>query len=209
MKILEYTAHAGMGIIFRAKTFIIEGKENIYIISPCNLDSSIRNELEKSPKRLHFIAPNNVHNIHLSKVKEYFPKASFYGPKRSMKQSGVSLKDITELPKDDLKTVFIDGNKAISETCFFIKETNELIVTDLIFNMHHEMNFPTKLMMKVVGTYHKVGTSRLFKMAINDKEAFKKSLDELLDLEPKKIFVNHGEPLNLEEFQQHLKSLSI
>lgn len=207
MKIIEYKAHAGFGIIFPAKTFLAETESQIYIISPGPLNEDVMSKLSKTSKKINFIAPNNVHNMYLKQAKENFPKANFYGPKRSQKQSGVELLPTKSLPQDDIETIFIGGNKAISETCFFLKTTKELILTDLIFNMHHKMNFPTKMAMKMAGTYQRLGTSRLFLSAINDKEAFKRSLKKLLSLDPEKVYVNHGEALTKEQFENHVKKL--
>ena len=208
MKMLNYEAHAGLGVIFPAKTFIVEGQADIYVISPGPLNDETVKELRSAQKTLHFIAPNNVHHLHLKKAKELFPDSNFYGPRRSMDKSGLSLMPLSELPGHDLQQFKIEGNKAMSETAFHNKHTNELILTDLIFNMRHEMNFVTKLVFKMAGVYHKVGTSRLIKMTIDNKKQFKQSLEQLLTLNPSKVYLNHGDAISGEVFRRHIESLT-
>lgn len=208
MKIENYSANAGLGIIFPAKTFIIEGEDNIYIISPGPLSDNVVNNLKSINKEKHFIAPNNFHNLYIATVKKEFPDANLYGPKRAMEKSGVELKPISELPDSDIKSYKINGNKSLSEYVFYLIKSKELIITDIIFNMNHQMTLPTKLMFKLVGVYHRIATSKLVLKSIDDKAAFNDSLKELLNLKPQKIYLNHGDELSHEDFEKHIKSLT-
>ena len=122
-----------------------------------------------------------------------------------MKVSGVDLTPISELPNHELRAIPIKGNKTLAETCFYDVRSKELFITDLVFNMNHKMNFATKVAIKMAGAYHKVATSRIIKFSTKDKEAFKKSLSELLELKLDKVYVNHGDPLTKSELEKHFK----
>ncbi len=207
MRVLNYSVNAGLGVIFPAKTFIIEGESDLYIISPGPLNEEMIKELRKSNKTINFISPNNFHNMYLSYAKDLFPNANFFGPKRSMKVSEVDLKPLNELKQSELKQIQIKGHKTLSETCFYNINTKELILTDLIFNMRHKMNFMSKTAFIMAGTYHRIGTSRLVKLGINNKEQFKQSLIELSKLDTTSIYLNHGSKLTPDEFKQHIDQL--
>jgi spore germination protein YaaH len=207
LQIVNYDANAGFGVIFPAKTIIVNAKNAIYIISPCDLELPIIKELNSSEKQIYIIAPNNFHNLHLATMQMALPKAMFYGPKRSADQSGVELANTKDLPQNDLKTTFIQGNNTISETCFYHEESESLIVTDLMFNLKHKMNIPTRLAMTFAGTYKKLGTSRALKMTIKDKKKFKSSIESLLAYPFKNVILTHGKNLSRSEFETYIKTL--
>jgi len=206
-KILNYNAKAGPGFEFPSKTFILEDKDQILIISPSLLDDETMAFLKQSNKKVSFIAPNNFHNIYLSSMQILFPEAMFYGPKRSAKQSGVKLLPTSELHTNDFVLIEINGCDILSETCFFHKPTKTLYVADLFFNMHHKMNLPMKLMMKFVGGYHQLNTSRTVRMGIKDKKQFLKSIEQLLTLDVEKAIPCHGDEIDKDQFTNWANSL--
>lgn len=208
MKILNYEANAGFGIIFPAKTFIKEFEKDIYIISPGPLDAQTINDLKESPKTLHFIAPNNFHNMYLSDMKKQFLDAKFYGPTRSMKQSGVTLEKTEKLESSEIKCIFIDGHNLVSETCFYFPKSKELVTTDLFFNMHHKMNFMTAFAMRCAGAYKKFSMSRLEKFTVKNKEAFTQSIRSLGELDLVNVYLNHGDSPSVEEFKQYISDFT-
>lgn len=201
--ILHYTA-GGAGVIFPAKTFIIEEDTSFIIISPGPLTPDVITKFKNTTKELVFIAPNNFHNLHLKAMYDLFPKAKFYGPKRAAKASGVSLENTKKFSAPNIENIFIQGNSSLSETCFFYKPEKKLIVTDLFFNMNHEMNLMTKLVMKMAGTYKKVATSRIIKFTTDDKLLFKQSLQTLSHLDIDEVIPNHGDSISKEMFDKLL-----
>lgn len=205
LEIIEYSANAGLGVVFPAKTFVIETNNEFVIISHSSLNKEKIQVLKETQKKIYFISPNNLHNLYLKKMYDLFPQAEFYGPKRSAKQSGVELKNLNTLELEEIQIIPLKGHNALSESCFYLKELETLIVTDLFFNMHHQMNFATKLAMCVAGTYHKLGTSRMLKLSIKDKEAFISSLKGVDILSPKVVIPNHGDKISGKAFRAYLQ----
>ncbi len=200
IEIIDYIANTGFGVQFPAKTILIEDDVNHFIISPCELPQETIETLMNSNKHIIFISPNNFHNLHINKMKNLFPKAFFYGPKRSAKQSGVELKSLKDLKSEDVEFIYLKGNNTLAETCFYHKPTETLIVTDLFFNMKHKMNLPTKLAMLIAGTYQKPATSRIIKFTTKDKPALKSSLSYLASLPILKVIPSHGDAIGKDEF---------
>jgi hypothetical protein len=142
-------------------------------------------------------------------MKESFPNAKFYGPKRSAKQSGVELINTKNLPNDpEFKAILIEGNKSMSESVFIHNPSDSLIVTDIIFNMHHKMNLASTLLFKCYGTYKKVGQSIAIKMTADNKKILIKSLQKLTELNFKNVLLNHGDHLSKENFDEFIFSLN-
>jgi hypothetical protein len=203
--IIHYNA-GGAGIVFPAKTIIIEEEGSFIVISPGPLNPQIIEEFKSTNKNLIFIAPNNFHNLHLKTMYSLFPKAQFYGPKGSAKKSGVPLVDTKEFTLPSIEKIFIEGNEALGETCFFYKPEKKLIVTDLFFNMHHDMNLMKKMLMLTAGTYKKVATSRMIKLMTKDKSLFLKSLQKISELDFDVAIPNHGKSISKKEFNDSLYS---
>ena len=49
------------------------------------------------------------------------------------------------------------------------------------------------LILRMAGTYGRVGTSRLFRMFIKDRPAFRASLDRVLQWDFDRVVVGHGD----------------
>jgi hypothetical protein len=209
MNIIEYKydASPGLRIEFKAKSFICETSSYLYIISPAKFDEVTFNKIKSFSKDIIIIAPNNFHNIGLSFMKEKFPDAKFYGPKRSAKQSGMDLLNTRYLPEDSQFTaVFLEGNQTLSESVFIHTPSKSLIVTDIVFNMHHKMNLISTLVFKAYGTYKRLGQSFVLKLTADDKPLFRKQLRELTKLDFEKVLLNHGNHISRDEFNKFILS---
>ncbi len=206
LTIFPYEAHAGLGVIFPAKTFALESESEIYLISPNSTNPKLLKYLKDSKKKLYFIAPNNFHNMHLKPLNDLF-EGEFYGPKRASIKSGVKLKKLEELNVKGMTIIPINGAKKLAEVAFYIEELKTVIITDLFFNMYHKMNFSTKMAMKLAGTYHRLGTSRLLKSIINDPKEFIKSIQTLNNLKFDFIIPNHGDKVDKETFHIFARNL--
>ncbi len=204
--VFEYDANAGFGVVFKSKSILIKGESFDYIVSPKNFTKEEMAIFSNDEARLIFIAPNNFHNLYLKVMKEKYPNAQFFGPKRRAKQSGVELKNTKNLPSgNDLIPIYIAGNNTLAETCFFHEASKTMIITDLLFNMHHKMNFPTMMAMKLAQTYKCLNMSRLLRSSIKDKKKFKISLNQLLEYPFETVILNHGDNITREQFVAWLK----
>ena len=74
-------------------------------------------------------------------LRKKFPEAKFYASKRSAKQSEMDLLNTRDRSWDSKFTaVFLEGNKALSESVFIHNPSQSLIVKDIVINMHNRMN---------------------------------------------------------------------
>lgn len=207
MKIFDYKAYTGLGVIFSSKTFVLEKENNLYVISPGPMEGDLYELLSKSKKAIHFISPNGVHHFHLAAAKKLFKDASFYGGKRAASQSGIELEKIEQLPLEEIQIFPVGGNKVLSEVCFLDEESRSLIATDLFFNMiGKKQNLATTIMFTLAGVNNRLATSRLVTASINDKAAFKSSLKLLCELDFDTAYTSHGDPITKNEFVRHFTS---
>ncbi len=90
---------------------------------------------------------------------------------------------------------------------FYIEDLKTVIITDLFFNMHHKMNIPTAIAMKLAGTYNTLGTSRILKKIINAPNKFIQSIESISELNFDFIIPNHGDTVDKETFNIFVRSL--
>ena len=196
---IPYIAKLGVGVQFPAKTSIIRRENELFVISPGPLEAEA--ELLNEYK-LNFISPNNFHHFHLKAMQQRFPEAKFYGGMRAKKQCGVDLQPLKNL--EGLDFLKIEGNDLLGERVFYHPESKHLITTDIVFNMHHKMNPATRIATTMAGTYHKLATSRLVLMTMDDRGAYRSSLQALLNWDFETVVVNHGDNISKEEFKSFL-----
>ena len=144
--------------------------------------------------------------MYLAYCKGEFPDASFYGEARAEKQSGLTLKKLTELPlSSNVKRIELGGMPGVKESCFYLAEEKTVILTDLVFNLPKDkVSFMTGLAMRVFGTYNRLAVSRILKIAIRDMDTFKKSLRQLLSCNFRWAYINHGEKVSKKDLTKFL-----
>lgn len=201
---MTYASRPGLGVELPAKSILINEQE-LYIISPMKFSEKTVVEIKKINPAPVFIAPNNFHHMHLGYVREHFPEAYFYGPSGAAKKARMELRSIECLDfKGALVPRQIKGNSMLEETCFYHPASKSLIVTDVLFNLDHEMGLMSRIFLTMAGTYHKLNFSRLVTSTAKDKEAFYASVFGLLEFPFERIIVGHGRDVSREEFEGFL-----
>jgi hypothetical protein len=177
-----------------------QGDGKVFVISPGPFTKQDFEELENRANEIILVSPNLFHHMHLDKCFERWPNIAIYGQPglwKLKKQPWIKpyLKDIREIHtvlSTDVKAMFVRGVPALSETVFFDTKTKTLVITDIIFNMDNSVAFFTQLLLRMFGVYNKLGQSRLVKMNIKDKQAYKSSIEKILQLDFESIVVSHG-----------------
>ena len=94
--------------------------------------------------------------------------------------------------RDELVLYPIDGMPKVQETVVYDRANQTLIVSDLFFYFDASWDLWTKTFFRMAGAYGKPRMSRLFRLCIKDRAAFKRSLAKLLDLPIRQILPSHG-----------------
>ena len=141
------------------------------------------------------IAPTAFHDTFFAEAVSSYPNAERLVSAAFPSGAAETAEIISSWPdawKETLIPFAIDGMPKIQETVFFDKETSTLLVSDLFFNFDESWDLWTKTFMRMVGAFGAPRMSRLFRMCIKDKQAFKKSMEPLLDLPVENILPSHG-----------------
>ena len=196
-------------IIFPIRMNIIRLQENrLMLHSPIEINDQLAEEIEKLGQVSWLVGPNNLHHLFLEIAIRRWPEARVIAaPGLSAKQPDLeihqSLTDQTPSEwRDELDLLFIEGIPFADETVFYHRKDKVLMLTDLIFNMHDAPNFRTRLLLKCVGAWQKVGQSRLLKMMVKDRKAAGASTRKLFDWDFEKVLMAHGAVVDNEPQKQ-------
>ena len=145
--------------------------------------------------------------------------AELFGPKSiEKKQPSLSgkLQHVDELQtrlSEQIQLIQIRGNNALKETVIYHKESQTLIVTDLIFNMKKPMPLGRKIILSLARAKNGPAQSQLVTKTIKDKDLYLKSIEEIESLDIRKIIMAHGEiiedSIDIKNAMNAMRSVSI
>ena len=144
------------------------------------------------------VAPSLFHDGGIRKAFKILPTVRFWAaPGLSQKKRDIPwTAEITPTtwPYDnELKAILIEGMPKINEVVFVHLASKSLIVSDLVFNMHTMQSWTAKAILKCFGTYERFAMSRFFARFIQDRSAFKRSLQHVFTYDFDRIIVGHGD----------------
>ena len=151
-----------------------------------------------------------LHETFAKEGRSALPELRYLAPKGFTQVSGVPTEPLDPPPTEwagEIEVLKIDGTRK-SEHVFFHRRSRTLVVADLFFSFPAETQgwagfFARRIMglppiTQVRGQNSEVrlfGVSRFFRMLINDRLAFERSIGKMLELDFERVVVAHHEPL--------------
>lgn len=137
------------------------------------------------------------HDTFSKQGRETFPTIPFLAPEGFSQGVGFPTQPLIPAPAawgDELEVLRLDGIPSLREHVVFHRPSHTLIVADLLFNFGAGAPAWTRFLVRcAVGSRHRPGMSRPFRMAIKDKAAFRQSLQALMRWDFDRIIVGHGD----------------
>ena len=150
------------------------------------------------------VAPNREHNLFIADAAQAFPEAEVWvapGVEAKIPESrlsGVLTPGLDSPFGDSIDTLFIEGCPRMAETVLVHTASRTLVTADLSFHITEADSWLDRSMLKMAGAYGKFGPSTLFRTwYLQDRPAFKRSLDELLERDFDRVVLAHGRPLEM------------
>lgn len=146
----------------------------------------------------HIVAPNRLHHLHALAFLAAFPTATLYvAPGLTDKNPAFAAHP--QIPPDgapawreDIDSVFIEGNSELNETVFFHRKSRSLIITDLAVHIGPWDSFGTRTYARLNGFYDRFGLSFLLKRFFRDRDAARGSLARVLAWDFDCVVPAHG-----------------
>lgn len=178
---------------------LADGK--LLLHSPVALSVGLRQELDAIGSVSYVVAPNRLHHLYAGDVARAYPGAKLWvAPGLEQKRPDLVIEavlgDVAPAAwHGELEQVFFRGRPYENEVAFFHRASRTLILCDLAFNFGASAPPITRLLMKLLRSYGKLGPTTLDPLLIRDRDAARESLQRILAWDFDRIVVAHGDVL--------------
>jgi hypothetical protein len=165
------------------------------------LDPALRAELDAVGRVCFAVAPNRLHHLHAGDVARVYPGTRLWvAPGLPQKRPDLVFEAVLddEAPEEwrgQVDQVFFRGRPYENEVAFFHRSSRTLVLCDLAFNFGPRTPAPTRLLMKLLRSYGRLGPSKLDPLLIRDRAAARESLERIFAWDFDRVIVAHGDVL--------------
>lgn len=171
----------------------------LWLHSPVALDPQLRAELDALGLVAFAVAPNRLHHLYAGGVKQSYPQSRLWvAPGLETKRSDLAIEsvlgdDAPEPWRGEIDQVFSRGRPFENEVVFFHRATRTLMVCDLAFHIGPSAPAPTRLLMRALRAYRRLGPTALDRFLVRDFAAARESLERILAWDFDRVVVTHGD----------------
>jgi hypothetical protein len=138
-----------------------------------------------------------LHDTFAQVGRETFPGVRFLAPEGFDKVVKFPTLLLLPAPPEwtgELDVIELRGAPKLKEHVFIHRPSRTLIVADLIFNFHAEERGWERFFHRYIAGFKRYpGMSRIFRLCIEDRTAFRASLDQVMAADFDRIIVGHGQ----------------
>ena len=169
--------------------------------SPVALDAELRRQLDALGEVRFAVAPNRLHHLYAGGVAQAYPGARLWvAPGLERKRPDLVFEAVLtdEAPEEwrgKVDQTFFRGRPYENEVVFFHRASRTLVLCDLAFNFGPGAAAPTRLLMRLIRSYGRLGPSTLDPLLIRDRRAARESLERILAWDFDRVIVSHGDVL--------------
>ena len=186
-------------------TVVKLSNNSLVLISPIKIDSETNQQLNSLGTVKYLVAPNLFHYLYLSQCQQIYPQTQIIAPpglankKPELTIDRVFTQDPIEF-NGELEYTLLAGFQAfvppkiavVNEIVFYHPTSKTLIITDSAFNFDSSFSTMTQLAARVLGSYQVLKPSWLEKIAVQDKQILRQSIDKVLEWDFRRIIMSHG-----------------
>ncbi len=173
----------------------------LLLYSPIAYTAERRVALEALGPIEHVYAPSHFHHRRVCDWAQAVPQCRVHAPAMLAKRYP-ELRIDRQLGSEResafagvIDEITIDGCR-LGETVLVHRPSRTLVVADLVHNVGAPSHTWTKLYTKAMGFYDRVALSRMLQWtAFSDKQAARRSVERVLQLDFERIIVGHGTPV--------------
>ena len=140
-----------------------------------------------------------MHDTFARPTSAVFPDLPYLAPDGFAKLSGVPIRPLYPPPSDwagEIEVLKVEGLRKINEHAFFHRASQTLVLADLFFHFSADpRGWPRFFARHIMRLPRLSGISAFFRLMIRDREAFARSMKEMMNWEFEQIVVGHGEPI--------------
>lgn len=171
---------------------------SLFLHSPVALDDELHAALLRLGPPRHAVAPNRFHHLFVGDYRRAFPQVRLYAaPGLPEKRPDLAFDAVlSDVPPpewaEELDQEHFKGFPVMSEVAFCHRPSRTLLTCDLAFNVGPEAPLATRLALRLVGGYGRLGPSRVERVLIRDRAQARASLERILGWGFDRVIVTHG-----------------
>ena len=175
----------------------------LFIWSPVALTDALRTAVEVLGDVHHIVAPNALHDLHLTEWRKAYPEARLHAPPalRARRRDLDFTDDLGDAPTPDwaadIEQGLVRGNAITTEAVFFHRSSRTVLFTDLI--QHFEPGWFRGWRALVARldlmTAPEPEVPRKFRAAFTDRAAARASVRRILEWPAEKVVMAHAPPV--------------
>jgi len=188
----------GLEVGARMTVVRLRGRQ-LLLHSPIGASPELVREVAALGPVAYLVAPNLLHHLFVAEWQRACPEAELYvAPGLDSKRADLPIAGVLgEEPepgwKGDLDQLVVAGFPFANEVVFFHPSSATLIATDLAFNIRASSPPLTRLTFRSMGAYGRLSPSLLERLLVRDREAFRHSLERILEWPFDRVVVSHGD----------------
>jgi glyoxylase-like metal-dependent hydrolase (beta-lactamase superfamily II) len=202
------------GAVLQTRMNVVRlGDGALLVHSPTPVDDGLAAEIAALGPVAYVVAPNCYHHLHVAAFLKRFPEAKLYGaPGLARKRPDLvlagTLDDGATVPwAGTLDHITLAGAPKLGEVVFLHRASLSLLVTDLLFNMTAPDNWMTAMILRLMGTYKRLGPSRLLRWRLTrDRRALKADVERMLAWDFVRVLPAHGDVFELPEARERVRA---
>lgn len=194
----------GLSVGTRMTVIRLSDRE-LAVISPIQMDDAMVRQLDEIGTVSHIIAPNLYHYLFAAACKALYPNATFWAaPGLTSKKPDLAidqtisndgskfLNGIEYTVFDGFRTLGLTGFETLNECVFFHSESRTVILTDTAFHFDNSFPLITQVATRVLGGYKSLSPSLLERVATQEKEKVRHSVEKVLAWDFERVIMAHG-----------------
>lgn len=187
------------GLALGARMTVVRLQDGgLFLHSPVALDDELRAALLRLGPPRHAVAPNRFHHLFIGDYRRAFPDLCLYAApglaaRRPDLVLDAELSDAAPAAWAGQldQTVFL-GMPAVNEVVFNHRASRSLLTCDLAFNVGPEAPLGTRLALRLIGGYGRLGPTLFERFLVRDRAAARGSLARVLAWDFDRVVVAHG-----------------
>lgn len=174
----------------------------LVVISPIAIESLA--DIEALGPVSFIIAPNLYHHLYAEALQQQYPDAQLLAVQGlEVKRPDLRIDAYLEhhsdlqnqvqyLPFRGFRILDFSGPQCLNEIVFFHPSSQTLILTDTAFHFDAAFSHRTQLAARIMGSYQKLQPSWLERIATQEKQTVKQSIERVLRWDFERVIMAHG-----------------
>ena len=191
---------------------------SVLLWSPLDFGDQEAERIEALGEVRRLVSPNLYHHLFFGHAQQRWPRAVAWGPegleakrpdltldrllgrKAGFGEADAQVEGYAGAAEDEWPPEFvalpIEGMPSFREWVLLHRPSRTLLVADLVFHRPRAHNTFTRMFFRLAGTYERFAQSRLFLSFVRDKDAYRRSIEAVLDQDFDRLVMAHGDVID-------------